>query len=408
MQKRCIAGVTTDKTNNKKSARTAVDNSLRRIAAEAQHSRSRARKLMKGFGKRAHVDPEIATKDVKAYCSAETFNILRAQELIEGEGGIDADGVGVGPLKADPLNTGLFPQVLHVQTPPKKHGAAPGDIFIFPSGSVVTWNVPERLTYHLVHKILPSAAENGHLDRLEVEDLQYLEDPTRGNSRIVGDTIILGTGTDYESELPYDKTENDSSTQTTTETNGREVDMILTKIAFSSALARSAKLAVLEETLDQYFVSTREIPSTLSSGSQLRLTRSFVLRKTGELLNIRAQLNIYSELTDSLPDLFWDSPYELGLEGYYDIVSRGLDIGVRIKILNERMDYASEIASVLRERLSEKHSTGLEWLIIGLIALECGFGILHLWREREENVNPNSTKNLLQAWLEKELASSEK
>jgi required for meiotic nuclear division protein 1 len=45
------------------------------------------------------------------------------------------------------------------------------------------------------------------------------------------------------------------------------------------------------------------------------------------------------------------------------------------------MDYAQEIAAVLRERLSEKHGLFLEWTIIVLIAIEVGFEVLRLWRE---------------------------
>ena len=56
-------------------------------------------------------------------------------------------------------------------------------------------------------------------------------------------------------------------------------------------------------------------------------------------------------------------------------------MGIRIKVLNEKMDYAAEIASVLRERLSEKHGLFLEWTIIVLIAIEVGFEILRLHRE---------------------------
>jgi required for meiotic nuclear division protein 1 len=107
------------------------------------------------------------------------------------------------------------------------------------------------------------------------------------------------------------------------------------------------------------------------------------LRKTGELLNIRAQLNLYSELTDSLPDLFWDSRHELGLEGYYDLVGRALDVGIRIKVLNEKMDYAQEIASVLRETLSERHNLRLEWGIIILIAIEVVFEFTKQWSEHK-------------------------
>ena len=374
-------------------------NSLRRVAVEAQ----RSRKVIKGSGRRAYVDPEIETKDVTAYCAAETYNIHVARCVLQQNG-----------YEPDPFHTELFPQVLHVQTPnfvvkdevsgeDKAQGA--GDVFVFPSGSVVTWNVSEKLAHNIVERILPKAAEKGHLDRLEVEDLTYVEDPTREHGKIVGEIIILGTkaSADHPASTASDLESNGNEDG---HTQRHETDSVLAKIAFSSALARSTKLAVLENMLSNYFETTRSIPTTLSQGSRLRFSRSFILRKTGELLHIRAQLNLYSELTDSLPDLFWDSPHELGLENYYEQVGRALDIGIRIKTLNERMDYASEIAAVLRERLSEKHSTELEWLIIGLISIEVGFEIARLWRERKESQDPESTEALWREYLAKQLGKA--
>ena len=113
----------------------------------------------------------------------------------------------------------------------------------------------------------------------------------------------------------------------------------------------------------------------LSTGGHLPFTRSFTLQKTGQLLSIRAQLNLYSELTDSLPDLFWDTRHELGLEGYYDQVARALDTNIRIKTLNDKINYAQEIASILRQHLTEQHGVRLEWIIILLIMVEVGFNI---------------------------------
>ncbi|KAK3718741.1 hypothetical protein LTR37_004960 [Vermiconidia calcicola] len=365
----------------KRKATQGASTSLRRVAVEAQRSRG---SLIKGRGKTRHVDPEAETKDVTAYCAAETYNVHVARDILRKEG-----------WDIDPCNTALFPQVLHVQT----QNAAPtadvevldglGDVFVFPSGSVVTWNVSEKVAHHLVEKLLLPAAENSHHpDKLEAEDLEYLEDPSRETSAIIGDTIILGTAA--LSDQPSGE-------------KRPQLDTLLAKIAFSSALARSTKLAVLENTLSTYFHSTRSIPSTLTSGSSPNFTRSFILRKTGELLHIRAQLNLYSELTDSLPDIFWDSPHELGLENYYEQVGRVLDVGKRIRVLNERMDYASEIARVLRERLSERHGHALEWVIIWLIVIEVAYGSLHLWRERAEKLDPDSNHNLQRAWLLREL-----
>jgi uncharacterized Rmd1/YagE family protein len=307
---------------------------------------------------------------VTAYAVAEQFNIAKVRDILQEKG-----------YEPDPFDTGLYPQVIHFQVPLDsiRRMANPnitdlpsdeaGDVFVFPSGTVVAWSLPESFTSYLATRTLLAAAEGSHIDSLETEDLEYIEDPQRENSSIKGDTIILGT------KAGPDSAEHASP-------NRRTVDTVLTKIAFSSGLARSTKLAVLESLLSNYFESTRTIPTLLSQGSRLPFTREFILRKTGQLLSVRAQLNLYSELTDSLPDIFWDSRHELGLEGYYEQVGRALDVGIRIKVLNERMDYAQEIASVLRERLSETHGLRLEWIIILLIAVEVGFEVLRLWKER--------------------------
>ncbi|KAK6001734.1 hypothetical protein QM012_002224 [Aureobasidium pullulans] len=367
----------------------AATTSLRRVAVEAQRSRD---SLIRRHGKRRFVDPHVHTNQVAAYCAAEQYNIPTATRLIQQSG-----------YKVDPFTTGLYPQVIHFQipNPPTQNESVkdcsdgPGDVFVFPSGSLVCWNVPEPLQLHLVHKLLLPSAENPHLDRIEIEDLAYVEDSSHHTSEIIGDTIILGT-----------KTSDQACAAASISPPLPEMDTVLAKIAFSSGLARSAKLAVLEDLLSSYFSSTRSIPTILSRGSPLRFSRSFILRKTGELLSIRAQLNLYSELTDSLPDIFWDSPSSLGLSAYYDEVGRALDVGVRIRVLNERMDYAGEIASVLRERLSEKHSTGLEWLIIFLISIEVGFELWRIWRERQEKLDPNHTEALLRSVLLQNLQQS--
>lgn len=359
--------------------------SLRSVAVEAQRSRS----FVKSRGRTRFIDPDAETKTVTAYCAAETYDIAVAARLVKAQG-----------YELDPFQTGLYPQVLHVQTsdrPSEVKDFQQGDIFIFPSGTVVTWNVREREALKLVQQVLPVAAEGSHLELLETEDLEYLEDGSRESSEVVGDTIVLGTKPEQSSTAADAVTlpsEGGSASP--------EIDTVLAKIAFSSGLARSTKLAVLETLLSNYQHSTREIPNMLAAKhTRSPFTRSFILRKTGELLSIRAQLNLYSELTDSMPDLFWDSRHELGLGGYYDDVGRALDVGVRIKVLNEKIGFAQEIASVLREQLSEKHGLRLEWAIIALIAVEV---VLEFWRhyeEREERDDPDSTQALLRAYLER-------
>lgn len=215
---------------------------MRRVAVEAQRSRT----VIEGRGKRRHVNPEIETKDVTAYCAAETYKIHVARHLLIQEG-----------YKPDPFQTDLFPQVLHVQTPNflardeatgEQREQGVGDVFVFPSGSVVTWNVPEKVAHSIVQRVLPQAAENGHLDKMEIEDLEYLEDTTAETSTIIGDTIILGTKATAEASAI-----NHSDADASNHAQRYDVETVLAKIAFSSSLARSTKLAVLENSLNHYF-----------------------------------------------------------------------------------------------------------------------------------------------------------
>lgn len=248
----------------------------------------------------------------------------------------------------DPDGTGFLPdQVVHTR------GFNNGDIFVFPSGTVVSWALSKESVTDLATSLL-SAAVSPNIKEKELEDLQFEDDPQRDHSSLRGDVITLGTKAEVQN--PRNRS-----------------DVTLAKVAFSSALARSTKLAKLETMLSDYIESTRSVPIMMSQGLKVPLDRRMVMQRTGQLLQLRAQLNHYSELTDSLPDLFWDSPHQLGLESYYDQACRSLDVGVRIKTLNEKMDYAQEIASILRETLAAKHSSNLEWIIIALILVEVVF-----------------------------------
>lgn len=374
-----------------------------------------------------------------AYCTAEKYHIQHAAALLR-----------AASYTLDPTNTGLTDQVIHLQHPIP--GTAPGsttggtcngtgDAFIFPSGNIVSWSLPSATVSALAKLVSPAAVTPFTAD-VETEDLEYTEDPRVRRSRVAGDIIILGTAPAAPSPAAVDggaaltaapaalataataptaiavtlagtvTTAATTTSTTTTTTNSTaaitttapttmaadELNITLAKIAFSSGLARSTKLAVLESLLNEYLETTSTIPLLLSRGSRLPFTRSFILCKTGQLLQFRAQLNLYSELTDSLPDLFWDSRHELGLEGYYDAVGRALDVDVRIRQLNEKLDYASGIVEVLRELLSERHSLRLEWIIIVLIAVEVGFELMRIWRE---HLRDGSDEERYRLWRER-------
>ncbi|RFU72539.1 hypothetical protein TARUN_9724 [Trichoderma arundinaceum] len=319
---------------------TPTKNSLRRVAIIAQQPK-RGSEGMAGIDA-AEADP---SNMISATCIAEAFNMPVVLEILSSHGfAIDPDGTSFDAA-----------EVVHAR------GVNGGDIFVFPSGTIVTWSLPPDV----VTKQILRAAEEPHPEKLrEVEDLEFTTDNGRETSTLKGDVVVLGTRKEHK--------------------DGDFLDTTLAKIAFSSGLARSTKLAVLESALTSYFESTRNIPALLSQGAGVPLSRKFILQKTGELLSLRAKLNHYSELTDNLPDIFWDSRSELGLEGYYDQVGRALDVNVRIRALNQKMDYAQEIATVLREMSSEQHGTRLEWIIIVLIFVEVVFELRRIVIEYKE------------------------
>ncbi|KAJ2892928.1 uncharacterized protein MKZ38_009205 [Zalerion maritima] len=351
--------------SKRKTRASGVKNSLRRVAIIAQQP-SR-------LSPRAQPATDDGVSTIRAVCAAEGYDMDKAMEIMRSHGfSLDPEGAGFEPH-----------EVVHAR------GAGSGDIFVFPSGTVVTWGLPNDIGESLATTQLLPAAVDPHISRAETEDLEFQPDPSRDTSSIRGDVVLLGT----QREVEF----------------GERLDTTLAKIAFSSGLARSTKLAILESSLMDYFESTRRIPLMLSRNEKVPLGKGFILQKTGELLSLRAQLNHYSELTDSLPDIFWDSRQELGLEGYYDDVGRALDVNIRIRTLNQKMDYAQEIASVLREMSSEKHNTRLEVIIIILIAVEVLFELRRVWRERIEELHlDNLEEELEQAMGAEERAGKER
>ena len=268
------------------------------------------------------------------------------------------------------------PQIIHAHIPFYSDSAsrAPdststlqtGDVFIFPFGTVVAWGIPTRNVKALTDQILRPAARNAFEDD-EREDLEYIEDESETRSFMRGEKIVLGvkpvSGASY------------NGIATGQNLNG-EVLTVLAKIAFSSGLARAAKLSVLENKVDAYVKSTRNVLQMLR-GTAWK-SRKHVYAMIAELLDLRAQLNLWSTLTDDLPDMFWELRSEYRMENYYDQVGKVLDSDQRIETLNLKMDYGGNIVHELRNMSSEQHSSFLEMSIIVLIVFEVALG---LWGE---------------------------
>lgn len=272
-------------------------------------------------------------------------------------------------------------EIAHVQYPSSPRNLS--DVLILRNGTVVAWGMDESEVLASVVKELKSA-EIGSYKGIESEDMDFVElsqtsesikEPSSGEASEISD----------EAQSEQNKKQSDESSKMIGDLiviSGREP--LLAKAAFSSGLSRSTKLAALENALENHLNKTKPYIENLASGCALGLQTQQVLQLTGQLLRIRGQLNLYSELIDT-PDLYWEEPE---LENLYATISRRLDVATRIAILNKKLDYAGESVSILKSQLSEEHGVRLEWMIIVLIMVEVCFETFHFvenWYEKKES-----------------------
>lgn len=145
--------------------------SLRRVAVEAQRSREASNRRQNALAE------EKSNNTVTAISVADQFDMDAVVRILRSHGfPIDPDGT---EFETD--------QVVHTR------GVNNGDIFVFPSGSLVAWSLPEDVVSDLATKTLLPAAVGPRIEQMEMEDLEYTEDSKRESSSIRGDIITLGT-----------------------------------------------------------------------------------------------------------------------------------------------------------------------------------------------------------------------
>ncbi|KAK1893454.1 Required for meiotic nuclear division protein 1 like [Dissostichus eleginoides] len=178
-------------------------------------------------------------------------------------------------------------------------------MFLFREGSVVFWNVEEK-TMKRVLRIL---------ERHEIH----------GNTKLERGDFMLSDMIDQS-------------------------EAVLEKFAFSNALCLSVKLAIWEDSLDNFVESIQSIPEMLKSGRRVKLSSAEVMRKIGELFTLRSDLLL-------TPDFYWDRE---NLEKLYDKTCQFLNINRRVNVVNQKLEHCSQLTDLMRSHLSEKHSLRLE------------------------------------------------
>ena len=243
---------------------------------------------------------------------------------------------------------------------PKLEPNNPGkskDIFFFADGSVVFWSVPELERKSVLDFIRTKP-------NIEEADGIYDEDTIFEESEMMT----------YSYDHPDKKSSHiDKKGQISMVVIEERNGHYLERYAFSNAIAASVKLGAIEAQLDRIIDSIEFLSGDMKRGREVKISRSEVLRKTGEVYALRHVLNLSSDLLDT-PDFYWD---RANLEAMYHETCAHLAIGKRIRVTNEKINHCCELLDLVTNNLNDHHHTKLEWYIIILIMIEVFFELFH-------------------------------
>lgn len=225
------------------------------------------------------------------------------------------------------------------------------EIFLFREGSIVFWGVPynqQRRIFSAMSPLKLAPYEN-ELIQDEREHLNY-QLMHSDRSKLFKGSVHLAINQDLDA---------------------RRLD----QFAFSHAIAQSVKLAIWEALLDQYIESVGWVTTSMKSGAEISLTRDQVFRKTGELYELKHNINLESDLLGT-PDVYWDRHEQ---EVLFTSLVLNLNIRRRTEVINEKLNNCVELMNLLGNHMNDKHHVRLEWMIIILIMVEVLFEMAHFF-----------------------------
>jgi len=215
--------------------------------------------------------------------------------------------------------------------------------FFFSYGCIVTWGLSEAEEKDRLQLLAEVNCLQEPLSEVEVDDFGYVHNANT-KPTVAKDIVTLSS------------------------TDVRE------KLAVSFALAQSVKLGIFERTVEQTIQETRAIPERMAIDGKIRLKRTEITKRIGQLFVDRASINLHSDILDH-PEYFWEDDEGLPL---YMRTSKYLEIERRAEVLNKRLDIIKELFDMLANELQNTHANKLEWIIIVLIMIEVVFQVLQL------------------------------
>ncbi|KAG2223174.1 hypothetical protein INT45_011520 [Circinella minor] len=205
------------------------------------------------------------------------------------------------------------------------------EMFLFDYGVVVFWGMTLEEEQRILKDLEPYEEA-----KLEVEEFHYYYDEGC-QPRIYNDIITLRHPSNY-----------------------------LVKLTIAHAIAQSVKMTLFERLIDDTINETKYIPQVMAESGNIRMSRTAITKKIGQLFIMRINVNLVSNILDT-PEIFWSEP---ALEPLYSAIRGYLEISQRVELLNQRVEVISDLLEMLKDHLNSSHGEHLEWIVIWLIAME--------------------------------------
>ncbi|KAG5483499.1 hypothetical protein CUR178_07820 [Leishmania enriettii] len=241
------------------------------------------------------------------------------------------------------------------------------DLFVFPYGAVVWWGFDQRYfkivenDYMLPHSAIGHCMTNRYTTQLVNENY-----PVWCTFNLVArDTLEVDDN--FKARLRFDHF-------VIPYRRGEVATGTVLMLCASHALAQSAKIDYIELQVQALTESCSPLPRELRERGAVSITERRLLQLRGEVLSYRLMLKSGSDLLDE-PDFFWENSY---LKPVFQATKEEYEISERVEALDNKLDAANEILSMLAEDFSQRHGARLEWIVIWLVFVEVVIGVLEL------------------------------
>jgi uncharacterized Rmd1/YagE family protein len=219
------------------------------------------------------------------------------------------------------------------------------NVFYFSNGTVVTWNVHKKKVQKKLSLVKDFLFQK--VSPIEKEECLY----------IVGEKTSIVPHPYFNVEVLT--------------LDSHDVEL---KLALSYGFSQSIKLQMYQRNIERLIEKNSPIVSELAETGKIHQSNKQISKIIGSIFVAKSLVTLKSEFLMT-PKFFWRSP---GLESYYVMLERYLDLGRRVTALNLKLDTLNQIFDMLNGQLQSRHSHFLELIIIVLIALEIFFNLLHL------------------------------